>query len=297
MSAQGSPVSSGGGSFLSGLGSGIASAAKGTWEGAKSLVKTGHALATDAQARESAWNGAKSMASSAKAYGSAAVDDPGMVWRDAKQAAGSARSAFDEFRATATPEDWGQVVGGGVFEVGTALVPIGAAAKLAKVGRAADKAADLSRIAKKLPDKPPLATQPCPVVVSATKRKMRLREDLGPEHFDAKGDLHWPPNRGFAAPPTPATLKPGTVIDRYSARSGSLDRGNFFSPRDTPFDERALPYDASKMKHARYEVLKPIDVQSGKAASAFGQKGGGVQYETPLGTDELIKQGYLRMID
>ncbi|MBT9489199.1 MAG: TNT domain-containing protein [Rubrivivax sp.] len=283
-------------SFIGGVGQGVASAAENTWEGAKSLAKTGHALATNPQAREEAWNGAKRVAGDVGAYGSAAMQDPAMVWRDAKGAAGSAWTAFDEFRATAGPEDWGQVVGGGAFEVGTALIPIGAATKLTKVGAIADKASDISRVTRKLPDKPPVSVQPCPVVVSATKKKMRLRDDLGPEHFDADGKLKWPPKNGFAGTPEPATLAPGTVIDRYSARAGTSDKGNFFSPEGTPYTDRALPYDPSKMTHARYEVLKPLEVQSGSAAAAFGHKGGGTQYLTPLGTDELIQQGYLRRL-
>lgn len=50
------------------------------------------------------------------------------------------------------------------------------------------------------------------------------------------------------------------------------------------------------MKYTRYEVLKPLSVDTGAVAKAFGHKGGGTQYVTPLGTDELIEQGFLRKL-
>lgn len=177
------------GGFFGGFGKGVAAAAKGTWEGAKALAKSGHALATDAQAREQAWNGAKQMADTVRQYGAGAMQEPATVWRDARNTAAAAWTAFDEFRSTARPKEWGEVIGGGALEVGTAFIPIGAATKLAKAGSAVDKLADATRLAEKLPDAPLTCIGPCQAV-TPTKRAMRLRDDLGPEHFDGEGQLN-----------------------------------------------------------------------------------------------------------
>jgi len=51
-------------------------------------------------------------------------------------------------------------------------------------------------------------------------------------------------------------MKKGEVLDRFRSNTGERDRGSFLSPQNTPYEDRALPYDASKMKHAKYEVAK-----------------------------------------
>ena len=98
------------------------------------------------------------------------------------------------------------------------------------------------------------------------------------------------PNRGFLGGwSRPDTLKPGAVIDRYGGETG-----RFFSPQGTPLEARALPTGSGPLN--TYEVLKPLDVQGGIVAPAFGQPGLGVQYMTDLPVADLIEQGFLKPV-
>ena len=133
---------------------------------------------------------------------------------------------------------------------------------------------------------------------AAPKRKPYLRRDLDDEWFDPEtGDLRWPKDDGFDGVPQKAELKPGQRIDRYSARTGENDSGQFLSPQGSSYESRALPYDDSKMRYAQYEVVKPIPVQSGKAAPWFGQSGGATQFKTEQSVGDLVKAGYLKEIN
>lgn len=152
--------------FGKGAGQGVAGAVRGAWEGLKGMAKGGYALATDPAARDAAWTATKDAAAAARQYGAAAYEDPAMVVRDARDAAGSAYTAFQDFRATATPEQWGEVVGGGAFDVATMLVPVGAVTKLgraATLARAADRAEDAAlATAKAFPKAKPKPRTDCP---------------------------------------------------------------------------------------------------------------------------------------
>jgi len=86
-----------------------------------------------------------------------------------------------------------------------------------------------------------------------------------------------------------ATLKPGTVIDRYGAETG-----RFFSPAGTPLEARALPAGSGSLNS--YEVLKPFEVQGGIAAPAFGQPGLGIQYMPPQTAADLIEGGFIKPV-
>ncbi|WP_365305471.1 TNT domain-containing protein [uncultured Thiodictyon sp.] len=123
------------------------------------------------------------------------------------------------------------------------------------------------------------------------KRTPNLRSDLNERWFNANGDLDWPPNTGFSGEPKPTTLPVGTKIDRYGSSGGS-----FLSPEGTPYAERALPYEQSKMRYHAYEVLKPLDVKSGSVAPHFDQPGNGIQYETSRSVQQLIDEGYLKEV-
>ena len=144
--------------------------------------------------------------------------------------------------------------------------------------------------------------QRCPVadsdvgVKSTPIRDPKFRKDLDEKWFKDTGELDWPKNDGFIGNPQRQSLKEGEVIDRFSSKVGAKDRGNFLSPANTPYSDRALPYDAAKMKHAKYEVVKEFDVNSGKAAPWFGEKGGGIQHKTDMSVRDLIKQGFLREV-
>jgi hypothetical protein len=279
--------------FLSGARQGAGTALKEAADSATALVHTGHALATDPQAREAAWQTARETAASARAFAAHAAENPGQVWRDAKQSAGEALTAAETFRQQATAEDWGRLAGGGAVNLGLAAVPGGAAAKLARLRRAG-----------RLPDAPkPAVVAPCPAAVATTKQRMRLRPDLGPEHFHADGSLKWPDNDGFAGVPTRRPMKPKEVIDRYHTLAPERDSGSFFAAAGTPYEARSLPYDARQMRHTRFRVLKAFEVDAGPAAPAFDQRGGGMQYTNvrvpsgqTMGVKDLLQHGYLEVL-
>jgi hypothetical protein len=97
---------------------------------------------------------------------------------------------------------------------------------------------------------------------------------------------YWPPNRGFLETPVTEKLGVGTRIDRYGD-----DTGTFFAPQGTPYWMRSLPaWIADTKPYNVYEVIRPIEVQSGKAAPWFGQFGQGTQYEFPLKVVDGITQ-------
>lgn len=103
---------------------------------------------------------------------------------------------------------------------------------------------------------------------------------------------YWFPQRdGFALRPKNIVLKPGIVIDRFGSPGG-----NFLAPADASYMGRAVPYDRLKMPYFRYEVMKPLRVQAGKAASWFDQPGGGMQYKTSQRVQVLVERGYLKQI-
>jgi len=132
---------------------------------------------------------------------------------------------------------------------------------------------------------PPPVTAPAPV---ALQRPANIRPDLAAKWFDASGNLLWPPNDGFAAPPAEATLPPGTLIDRYGSEGG-----RFFSPAHASYAGRALPYAQDKMPYTVYRVEAPLRVQAGTAAPWFDAPGGAVQYKTEEPAYRLRAQGTL----
>jgi Tuberculosis necrotizing toxin len=287
--------------FVSGLGSGFGDAAKSTWEGVKSTAQTGWDIARDAPgARDDFWTTTKATAQAVGAYGAKAYDNPATVWRDARDAAGSAWTQAKDFSANAGPEDWGKLAGGGAFTVGSSVVGVGLAGKAAQLasrgGKLAQKAKGLVKGDDKKPGPPPGPVVPCAKAIAETKARLKLREDLGPEHFKPNGEVDWPNDNGFAVPATQSTLKPGTVIDRYSEFAGSNDGGFYFSPEGTSYKARSLPYDQAKVGYARYRILKPLDTLEGHAAPAFDQIGGGTQYKTPKSTRDLIREGFIEQV-
>lgn len=105
------------------------------------------------------------------------------------------------------------------------------------------------------------------------------------------GSIKWPSNSGFEGTPVTKTLKPGTVVDRYGGETGK-----FVSPQGTPYANRSLPPGSDKRSYNAYEILKPIDVQSGKIAPWFDQPGGGTQYQFTQSIEDLIQSEYLRRL-
>jgi RHS repeat-associated protein len=100
---------------------------------------------------------------------------------------------------------------------------------------------------------------------------------------------YYPPNRGFLGQPTRTTLPPGSVIDRYGGPGGS-----FASPQGTSPWARSLPHGVEKSPLNAYEVIKPIEVDAGRAAPWFNQPGGGTQFDFGRSVQSLIDAGYLR---
>jgi hypothetical protein len=84
------------------------------------------------------------------------------------------------------------------------------------------------------------------------------------------------------------SLVPGTTIDRFGIASGS-----YVSPTGTPFIQRSLAPGTQYAPYNIYNVLKPIDVQAGPIAPAFGMPGGGMQYKLPSPVQSLIDSGHL----
>ena len=111
------------------------------------------------------------------------------------------------------------------------------------------------------------------------------------KYYNSDGSPIWPDNRGFDGAPHVKTLQPGTLIDRYG-----YDSGTFVSPKGTPYIERALPMGTDKKSYTVFEVVKPVEVDAGKIAPWFGEKGGGIQYEFQQKISELIEQGILRKV-
>ncbi len=102
----------------------------------------------------------------------------------------------------------------------------------------------------------------------------------------------FPTNNGFLGSPTNATLQPGQIIDRF----GGSEVSRFFSPAGTPAAMRAPPPGTQSQPLRTFEVLKPIDVQSGQVASAFNQVGLGTQFRSSQQLGELLEQGFFREI-
>ena len=102
---------------------------------------------------------------------------------------------------------------------------------------------------------------------------------------------YWPPNRGFSGTPVRETLKPGTRIDRYG-----YDGGTFVSPEGVPSPMRSLAPGTTDKPYSIFDVVKPLDVQSGKTAPWFGQPGGGTQFELDKSVRELLEEGVIRRV-
>jgi hypothetical protein len=103
---------------------------------------------------------------------------------------------------------------------------------------------------------------------------------------------YWPGNSGFVGQIERTHLMPGTLVDRYG-----YPGGKFVSPAGTSFGARALPADylTTKPFHA-YEVMKPIEVNTGSIMPWFSQHGMGVQHELPVSLEILLKCGFLREV-
>lgn len=69
------------------------------------------------------------------------------------------------------------------------------------------------------------------------------------------------------------TLEPGKVIARYGS-----DFGSNATDVGTDHSKLSLPYEENSQEYHEYQIIKPVNCTSGKAAPNFGEVGGGQQY-------------------
>ncbi|MTI09937.1 hemagglutinin repeat-containing protein [Curvivirga aplysinae] len=149
-----------------------------------------------------------------------------------------------------------------------------------------------------------------PPVNNPTAAQVATAEKLGvdPRWVKSDGTPDWPTKAnsgfdgGFDGPPTIKELQPGQTFDRYGGRfdekGNFTDTGSFVAPKEVPFDQRSLPNSSKNSPYRQYEVLKPIpEVKSGKAAPWFGKPGGGIQHQLPMSIDELVDQGFIKLVN
>lgn len=81
---------------------------------------------------------------------------------------------------------------------------------------------------------------------------------------------------------------PGQVIDRYGAMGGK-----WFSTPGTSYGARSISPGLSP--YTQFKVLKPFEVQKSLASPGMfsGQTGFGIQFQSPVGADILIKRGII----
>lgn len=98
---------------------------------------------------------------------------------------------------------------------------------------------------------------------------------------------------GFDGPAVPNTLKPGDTIDRFGQPTGE-----YASPSDTSYGDRAIPPSNSGLPYHEYRVAKPLpdDVTQGKIAPWFEQSGGGLQYKFSHPIQWYVDHGYLEVV-
>ena len=112
-------------------------------------------------------------------------------------------------------------------------------------------------------------------------------------YVDDSGYPVYPPDEGFRTGSKKVTLKEGVIVKRY----GGI-KGQFFTDKDEPFDNLALPYDESEYKLHKYMVTKDIPhVRRGSAIPWFDKHGGGTQFRTKKSVSDLLRYGFIKEIN
>ena len=138
---------------------------------------------------------------------------------------------------------------------------------------------------------------PTDAFIASIAKKYNMKYTLGKTGEDRfyadDGKPIYPMNDGFVGEPKKVTLKAESMlVDRYG-----LPYGSYVSPQGVPFQERALPRNTKKDDYNVFAVKKDIkEVLSGVAATWFDEPGGGIQYKLSIGTEELLRQGYLEVV-
>jgi len=98
----------------------------------------------------------------------------------------------------------------------------------------------------------------------------------------------YPADAAIAGTTERTFLMQGQVIDRYGALGGK-----WFSTPGTSYGARSIPPGLSP--YTQFKVLKPFEVQKSLASPGFfgGQTGFGIQFQSPVGADVLIKRGII----
>lgn len=98
----------------------------------------------------------------------------------------------------------------------------------------------------------------------------------------------YPANAAISGTTQRVFLRPGQVIDRY----GSLG-GKWFSKPGVSYGARSIP--PRQAPYMQFKVLKPFEVNRSLASPGMlnGQTGFGVQFQSPVGADILIKRGII----
>ena len=118
-----------------------------------------------------------------------------------------------------------------------------------------------------------------------------------PKFLNGDGSIKWEeyaPNGGYVegTKTNGQTICAGSYIDRYGN-----PQGRYVSPVGTTYGERSLPYIENPNAYHQYYVVKDItNVSMGEIAPAFGQIGGGIQYQLPDSIQNLIAQGILKEV-
>ncbi len=108
----------------------------------------------------------------------------------------------------------------------------------------------------------------------------------------------WPPYGGAISAQN-TSLQVGKEFDRFGGwidNSGFHDNGFFASPRDVPFEQRALPQSSLSKPHKKYRVLISFEVEEGQAIPWFNQPGMGTQYKFSETIDKLKQNGFIEEI-
>lgn len=69
------------------------------------------------------------------------------------------------------------------------------------------------------------------------------------------------------------------------------------SPEGVPYGARSLPPGSDLKPYNVYEVLKEINVSSGKVAPWFDEIGGGTQYQLNNSIQQLLDGGYIQKVN
>jgi len=128
---------------------------------------------------------------------------------------------------------------------------------------------------------PTASDNACP----ATGTQMCLRPLLAPNW------LNWPPGDGSQGDTSEITLAPGTLIDRFGG-----DGGAYFSPKGTPYGQRALPYVCDLRAYRIFRVEQSFTVTSGTIKPWFGEAGLGTQYRAKQSVADLLKAGNIKEV-